>query len=309
MYTTPILILAFNRPNHVKMLIDSLRPHQPQRILVGIDGPRQNSIQDKEKISRVLKEIKKIDWTSDIEIRIRKENLGLRVAVADAVSWAIKKHGEIIVVEDDVVVGPEFLTFMSDMLDKFRNDKSIGHISGYNLVPRAKIKNPEDKFRYSLIPESYAWATWERAWEFYEPSLSGANTLTLRKLRKLLGTIPAALVWKINFLDARKEAINTWAYRWVAALWLNNLKCVSPNRNLVEYTGMDDGTHTFLPFRQEQIKIESLRSLSADVSPTTTLNGEDLWIIRRIFHGTYPGLLFRMLSSLALRVRKLLPKN
>lgn len=304
MYTKPLLILAFNRPNHVKRLIDSLRPYKPQKILIGIDGPRKNNQQDRKKISRVLIELKKIDWTTDVDYRIRETNLGLRFAVADAVTWAIEKYGEVIVVEDDIEVGPEFLSFMTDMLDAFRDDGSIGHISGYNLVPTNLLKNPNDKFRYSIVPESYAWATWSRAWELFDPSLSWSKSVSTRALKVKTGTFWAAASWKINFLDARKERINTWAYRWVATLWANDLRCISPNRNLIKYTGQDEGTHTFLPTRHKELSIDSLAALSTPETGTSSLAKEDEWILKTIFHGSIAGVVFRILTSLALSLSK-----
>lgn len=301
MYTKPLLILAFNRPNHVKRLIDSLRPHQPQKILISVDGPRLNNLGDFEKISQVLDELKKIDWTEDIEYRIRQTNLGLRFAVADAVSWVIAKYGEVIVVEDDIEVGPEFLKFMSDMLDKFRDDDSIGHISGYNLVPQHFLKSPDQMFRISRIPESYAWATWSRAWNLYDPSLAWANSQSIRQLSQFLGGTLVGTIWKINFNDAKFDTINTWAYRWVASLWSNQLLCVSPNRNLVAYTGQAEGTHTLQKIKTPEIKVQPL----AGLLPNFIFDlGADHWIQKNVFHGSFFGVARRYLESIVLRFMK-----
>lgn len=297
--TKPLLILAFNRPAHVKRLIDSLRPHRPQKILVGIDGPREKNETDKQKIAQVLHEVSKIDWTTDVELRIREKNLGLRIAVADAVTWAIQRHGEAIVVEDDIVVGPEFLQFMSEMLDRFRDNEEIGHISGYNLVPESALSNPSAKFRYSLVPESYAWATWERSWQYYDENLVWPGRNGFHKLRNHLQNVVAASVWKINFYDANKGNINTWAYRWIATLWSKNLVCVSPNRNLISYTGAFDGTHTRRAPTHSELEISSIGSLTS--VPAFKIDATaDNWIHKKVFRSTHVGLLVRAAESLVL---------
>lgn len=306
MNTKPLLILAFNRPIHVKGLIDSLRPHKPQRILIGVDGPRKNNRKDNEKIALVLAEIRKIDWTDDIELRIRKENLGLRFAVADAVSWAIKRHGEIIVLEDDIEVGPEFLNFMSEMLDRYRYDESIGHISGYNLVPESLLHKPDYQARLSRIPESYAWATWARAWEKYDPNMIWASNQGLFSLASLLGSVISAVIWKINFYDAKKENINTWAYRWTAALWANKQLCVSPNQNLIKYTGQDHGTHTRTRSQISELEIGSLRNARAGQIEFD--EQADSWIHRRVFRATLLGALRRIAESIILGLLRKLPR-
>lgn len=300
----PVLILAFNRPTHVKGLIDSLRPHNPERILVSVDGPRKNFPKDKEKIAEVLIEIQKINWTTNVEIRIRKENLGLRFAVADAVSWAINKHGEIIVVEDDVVVGPEFLTFMSDMLEKYRDDESIGHISGYNLVPASLLNNPSTRIRLSKIPESYAWATWAREWNYYDENLDWARKQRVSTLRRLLKSLSQAIIWKLNFYDARTNNINTWAYRWVSTLWARDKFCISPNRNLVSYTGNAEGTHTRTKVRHAELPVESLAKLKID-SRLELDEMADQWIQKVVFHATFLGIFLRLSHSIALSIIKL----
>lgn len=299
----PLLILAFNRPHHVKKLIDSLRPHAPQKVLVGVDGPRPNNKDDAEKVSQVLEQIGKIDWTSDIELRVRENNLGLRFAVADAVTWAIEKYGEVIVVEDDVEIGPDFLNFMSAMLDKFRDDKRIGHISGYNLVPKNFISEPANQIRLSRIPESYAWGTWERSWKLY--ASRSHNFPSFNKLSELLSSWKFALVWSMNFFDARKENLNTWAYRWVATLWDNELLCVSPNVNLLKYTGNDLGTHVRSKPRYQEIPIEPLGKLLENPSLDAVA---DLWIQETVFMGTLKGLILRFFQSMALNTIRLTKK-
>lgn len=293
----PLLILAFNRPQHVRRLIDSLRPHAPKKILVGIDGPRSGNSNDFEKISQVLDEIKKIDWTSDIELNIREINLGLRFAVADAVTWAIEKYGEVIVVEDDIEVGPEFLGFMSEMLDRFRDDETIGHISGYNLVPRNELFLPNTRLRFSKIPESYAWATWQRAWTLYDDKLEWAKRLSLKELRAQLGSWAAAVIWKINFFDAGMENINTWAYRWVGTLWEHKLLCVSPNSNLITYTGQKYGTHTRTNSPFNEIPVTDL-PIESNQEMTDTQ--ADAWIMKNVFLATPFGLIKRILHSIIL---------
>ena len=38
--TEPLLLIAFNRPDHFEQLIERLRESEPQRIYVAVDGPR-----------------------------------------------------------------------------------------------------------------------------------------------------------------------------------------------------------------------------------------------------------------------------
>jgi hypothetical protein len=299
--TKPLLILAFNRPEHVKRLINSLRPYRPQKILVGVDGPREKSKSDKQKIAQVLNEVNKIDWTTDVELRIRKKNLGLRFAVADAVTWVIEKYGEVIVVEDDVVVGSEFLPFMNDMLDKFRNVPEIGHISGYSLVPSNFLSHPNERFRYSIFPESYAWATWSRSWRKFDTELQNYS------LHNSLDSI-SRIVWSINFQDARRETINTWAYRWTNSLWKQGMLCVTPNRNLINYMGQSEGTHVRTQALWVELPIESLPAHEpADVQICQDQIADE-WLSKTCYRSSPTGLIRRIVESKVLSILRFFRK-
>ena len=51
--------------------------------------------------------------------------------------------------------------------------------------------------------------------------------------------------WKKQFNLAYNESINTWAYRWTLACWIQNGLTIIPNVNLVSNIGFNsDATHT-----------------------------------------------------------------
>ncbi len=301
----PVLILAYNRPDQIRGLIDSMRPQAPKSILVGIDGPKENSI-DKERVEKVIKEVEAINWTDDVQVLERKSNLGLRLAVPDAVTWAVSKVGRVIVVEDDVRVSKDFFPYMNHCLEDYKNEQHIGHISGYNPVPRKFITGPEVRSRASLFPESYAWATWDRAWSRYEDDLSWARGLGLGQLKELTGSMQAAVVWKMNFSDADTGAISTWAYRWVASLWHNKLLSISPNVNLVDYQGQTEGTHTKGSRSWVELETEEIMQLEPESVPSLKLADAlaDNWIAKNIFRSTNLGVARRAAESLVLNAMR-----
>ncbi len=298
-----MLILAYNRPNQIRGLIDSMRPYAPKRVLIGVDGPKETA-NDVEKVRNVVEEIAKINWTDDVQILERKSNLGLRLAVPDAVTWAMSKAGRAIVVEDDVRVSKDFFPYMNYCLNEFANEDKIGHISGYNPVPKKFITHPQVRSRISLFPDSYAWATWDKAWSKYEDELSWEKESSLGVLKELTRSWQAALVWKMNFSDAESGAISTWAYRWVASLWKNKMVSISPNVNLVDYRGQTEGTHT--KGSRSWAELETDEIMMLDAGDTSTLSAidelADNWIARNIFRSTNLGVARRVAESLVLNV-------
>ena len=48
--TEPVLVMAFNRPDHLAVLLNRLREVQPQRLYVAIDGARADRPDEAERV-------------------------------------------------------------------------------------------------------------------------------------------------------------------------------------------------------------------------------------------------------------------
>ena len=255
---TPVLLLGYNRPLQMRGLIQSLATLKPELILLAVDGPRSNRPNDANLVRQTQELASEITWDAEIRTRFRNSNLGLRRAVVDAVTWANSDYGQVIVLEDDVRAGPQLLDFLNYNLMAYQEDTVVAHINGYNLVPKEHLTHPDHASRLSIYPESYAWATWDRAWQKYDDDLTWARNASLKDIKKICGSTVGALRWKQNFSDAAAERIDTWAYRWLASMWQQNWLMVSPNRNIATYQGLQDGTHTRREVKCVEPRMEKL---------------------------------------------------
>jgi hypothetical protein len=299
--SAPVLLLGFNRPDRLINLVDSLRLSAPETVRLAVDGPRRNRPGEAELVRQCLAVVEQIDWTDDVEILERATNFGLERAIPDAVSWVLRSHESVIVIEDDVTIGDQFVEFAQSMLSRFADDESIMHVSGYNVVPAASLTGPGSPIRLSRIPESFAWATWRRAWAHYDPDLSWSRTCTLSDLNRLTGSQLAATRWRQNFRLAEHRLISTWAYRWIASMWSHDGWCVSPNKNLVTYRGYSGGTHTRRKARWTEQPIEHLEMLDDVEHPHVDVSAEG-YLHRTVFHASPLGVALGPLEQLALRV-------
>jgi len=109
MRKTPLLVLAYNRPDKMRQLISNPRATRPETIVVAVDGSKAGNDADLAKVRAVQELAGSIDWTDDVETRFRPVNIGLRASVAAAVTWAVGKYGQTMVIEDDALEGPEFV--------------------------------------------------------------------------------------------------------------------------------------------------------------------------------------------------------
>jgi len=259
---TPVLLLGYNRPQQMRGLIQSLGPLKPKLILLAVDGPKNTRFNDVDLVRQTQDLASEITWDAEIQTRFRDSNLGLRKAVVDAVTWANSEYGQVIVLEDDVRAGPQLLDFLNYNLNVHKENAKIAHINGYNLVPEEHLTNPRFAARLSIYPESYAWATWERAWQKYDDDMTWAKNASLGDIKKICGSTAGAVRWKLNFSDASAERIDTWAYRWLASMWEHGWQMISPNRNIATYEGSDNGTHTRSRPNWLEPSIEPIRELA-----------------------------------------------
>ena len=295
MEIAPILILGFKRHENIIEIIEAIRPEAPRKVYFAVDGPRANKPLDFLEVAKTQLAIQSIDWDCEVSTRFREENLGLRRAIPDAVSWVLENEKFLIVVEDDAIPGPQVLKFMTSQLNEFEEDNSVFHISGYNLVPVTEIANPDSTIRLSRYPESYLWGTWSRAWSHYRDDLTGFQELVKRSDLKN----KEKFIWRLNFKMAELDLIHTWAYRWIFSMWVNQGLCISPNRNVTKYVGQVDGTHTKRKTSVNELPIENLSGLNKSLNVGLDSRA-DFWISENVFHANTIGVLEQIAAFLVL---------
>lgn len=126
----PIVIFAFNRPEALQKLLDSLRMnsfYEESDKYIFIDGPRCE--EDKAKVDEVVTIARKVASN----ISISPVNRGLGNSIIAGVSTIIAEYGKAIVLEDDLICAPNFLSYMNQALDFYENDNKIISICGYGL--------------------------------------------------------------------------------------------------------------------------------------------------------------------------------
>ena len=305
MRDTPVVVIAYNRPDKVRRLISRLEELRPTNIIFAVDGPKMGKPADAVKVAEVQSLVNNFTWTDKVETRFRPTNLGLRAAVTDVVSHAVSQHGQAIIMEEDTLPGKNWFPYAQEMLTRYRGESSIEHISGYNLVPDKFQTNPGQGSRLSRYPESIAWATWDRAWEKFDGSLEWALNASTHELANIVGSTAGALRWKQNFADAEAGRISTWAYRWIASMWSRGSYVLSPNQNLVTYAGYDVGTNSFMKAPWSELDLFE-GPIGTVLEPIPILDeSADMWVGEKVFAETPFGIARGVAISAALELKKM----
>ena len=166
-FKTPILFLIFNRPDLTDIVFKRIREVKPKYLYIAADGPRLTHPDDFEKCKRAREIVLNlIDWQCELKILFRNENLGCGKAISEAITWFFNHVEEGIVLEDDTFPSLSFFTFTSWALNKYRNNKNVMLITGTNF--QLGKKRGLGDYYFSYYPNSWGWASWKRAWSFYE---------------------------------------------------------------------------------------------------------------------------------------------
>lgn len=242
MQKIPILVVAFNRADHVAKAMEAIRQYQPDKLYLECDGPREHKAGEREKVLATRKAMQDaVDWPCEVKTLFREENLGCAHAVNDAISWFFKQEEYGIICEDDMVLGQDFFKFCEALLPRYANEEKIMSVSAQNLSHRNDINNT---YVYSCRQSCWGWASWARAWKKMDMSMSAVPGLTYSYLFKKLGLFEGYM-WKRNLTKAYRdiEHFNSWATRWFLSVLVNNGLVIVPGVNLGVNIGFDGGAH------------------------------------------------------------------
>lgn len=249
MSSIPILLLTFKRPDTTQKVLDSIRIYKPKRFYIASDGYRPNLLGEKEKVEATRKLIiDQIDWPCDIKTLFRSENLGCRLGVSSAIDWFFEHESEGIILEDDCVPNVSFYGYVDKLLTWYQNDQRVMSISGHNFDFDSYFNpNLTNDFVFSRYHHCWGWATWKRAWQYYDREM--ANWPMLRDANWLLtigdGNFFFKDYWTYIFERAYQNKIDSWAYRWLFSCWSQYGLSILPHTSLIQNVGFgEDATHT-----------------------------------------------------------------
>lgn len=245
-YSTPVLFMVFNRIETTKQVFDVIRCIKPSSFYIAADGPRKSKENEDKKCKEVREFIiTHIDWPCEVKTLFREENLGCGHAISSAITWFFTNVEKGIILEDDCVPSLSFFSYCETLLEKYKNNENIFHISGHN--PFTISKDVKESYYFSPYQHCWGWATWKRAWDHYSYGINHTEELfDNRKTRKRVGGKIACDYWARIFTRMEKHEIDTWDYQWTYAILKNQGICINPKNNLVKNIGFQaDATHTF----------------------------------------------------------------
>ena len=131
---TPIAFIIFNRPDLTARVFAEIARARPEKLLVIADGPRPDHEGEDAKCAATRAIIERVDWPCEILKNYSDVNLGCGHRPATGLRWVFEQVDEAIILEDDCVPHPTFFRFCEELLDHYRDDERVMHISGDNFT-------------------------------------------------------------------------------------------------------------------------------------------------------------------------------
>lgn len=242
MKKVPILVLAFNRADHVAEAMKPIREYQPDRLYLECDGARAQKDGEREAVEATRKAmLDAIDWPCEVKTLFREENLGCAYAVYDAITWFFNHEQYGVICEDDIVLGLDFFKLCEELLPRYVNEGRVMEISARNHSHRTDICN---SYAYAQCYHCWGWATWRRAWEKMDMDMSSIEKLTVPYLVRRLGMFRGIMMYHYFQEGYKKiESFSSWATRWFMSILAEDGLVIVPGVNLAINIGMDGGAH------------------------------------------------------------------
>ncbi len=241
----PIALFTYNRPEHTAKVLETLANNAEAKdsvLFVFCDGVKETTdINNVEKINEVRNIVKNEKRFQRVVITLQDKNLGLANSIISGVSTILNDFESVIVVEDDLILSPYFLSFMNDSLIKYCDNLKVGQVGACNFFA-CGTKYPETFFLH--IPDCWGWATWKNRWVLFNPdAIELLRLLKLDENKMFKFNANGAYDFQGMLEDQIDNKVNSWAIRWQATCVLNDLMTIYPNPSLTNHIASIHATH------------------------------------------------------------------
>jgi hypothetical protein len=283
---TPVVLAIFNRPETTARVFEQIRGARPQRLLVIADGPRPGREYEARSCREARAVVESVDWPCQVSTNYSDHNLGCRVRLSSGIDWAFDLVEEAIVLEDDCVPHSSFFGYCEELLERYRRDERVMHISGDNFDSLSRnsgrLTRLHDSLRdrlaasytFTRYPHVWGWATWRRAWARYDVDMMAWLSPDVRGAVLDSFTDPSERsFWQSTWDEVSRGEIDTWDYQWAFACISSGGLSAMPRRNLVSNIGFGgaaarttDSGHQLanLPVEGTRLPLRHPRAVSAD---------------------------------------------
>lgn len=247
MTLAPIIVFAYNRADHLSRTLDALSHNKlaaDSMLYIFCDGPKPGCTAEQlAKLQAAREVVKNMAVTpafKEVHVIERTENYGLGKSIIMGVTEIINRYGKAIIVEDDLLTSPAFLTYMNACLEHYANRKSVFSVTALSRP------NPERFFPHdypydvycSLKHHPWGWATWADRWSQVDWSAEAYDTIKNNPIMYQAFCRMGEDEWEELEMQ-RSGNKNIWSARFALAHFVNHAVSIAPIEPYVRNIGDD----------------------------------------------------------------------
>ncbi len=245
MNTAPIVVFAYNRPDHLREVLDALSKNRladQSDLFIYCDGAKENALEkDKKAVEDCRRIARQAKGFKSLKVVERECNYGLADNIIGAVTEIVNQYGRIITLEDDVITSEGYLQYMNDALEVYKDDEQVMHITGFMWHYHGWLPST---FFYTVPECGGGWATWKRAWCHFNNDIGVLYDFWKNDWTRFN-------IWGGGTLQKQLERnyvglLKTWFIRWYSVVRKMDGLTLYPNHSLTTNIGFDgSGTNCY----------------------------------------------------------------
>ena len=235
----PVLLLGYNRPELILQRVKELKKNNVQHLYISIDGSRAPI----KGMTYCLEEVRNLySGSGCLTIIEQEKNLGLAFHISSQISYLITKHQRLIILEDDISIGENFLLNMEKGIDYLKDKSHKGVVCGFSPIINYKNFIKKNKWRTTIYFHCWGWLCTEEIWKLYKLDISEENLIlelsnsnSWNKLNKWQKHL-----WLSRFAKIQKNPFHTWDIQFQYMCFKYSLTNCAPFVSLTNNYGFDD---------------------------------------------------------------------
>lgn len=240
----PVAVYIWIRPELQRKQFEIIKEARPNVLLLLSDGGRNADEWEKININRRMYD-EEIDWECKVFRQYESENQGLYAFGGKCRPFVWKHVDRCIFLEDDIMPSVSYFRFCEELLERYKDDNRICHISGMNM--KGIYEEVTSDYFFAKLSNIWGVATWRRFNDCSYGDFEYANDPYIMGLLKEVKKIDKDVYNRLKYYPTNPFYEGHRAggeFFFGAAGYLQNQLFIVPKVNLIRNMGLENSEHS-----------------------------------------------------------------
>jgi len=240
---TAVLLMTFARPQYARRVFDCIKEAKPEKFYFYSNKAREDRPAEIAENEEIRSWVKDVDWPCELHTFFRNEYVDVYTSTHGAMDWVFENEEAAVILEDDCVPSVAFFDYCDRFLAKYKDDKSVGFLSGANYIEGYSRHNAD----HLKSPMAIYWgfATWKDRWKGLDFDIDPNEIVAGGYIDRYYRCWKMRGLYKCLISDIAVfiKRTRVWDYIFVLNNYKKGMYGIYPTVNLVRNIGAE-GTHT-----------------------------------------------------------------